>query len=94
MATYEFYAAVNDGVINVPIEYRNRIPKMVKVVFLPEEPAKENGSMPKLTREELDAMLEDSVIKSLIGAIPNSGRTLEDYRAERLSHFTRKLKAK
>jgi hypothetical protein len=30
-------------------------------------------------------MLKDSVTESLIGTIPQSGKTLDDYKAERLS---------
>jgi hypothetical protein len=31
-------------------------------------------------------MMSGSITQSLIGIVPNSGRTLDDYRAERLSN--------
>jgi hypothetical protein len=65
------------------------IDRVITIIPVDGSAAKENGSMPKLTREELDEMLKDSITESLLGAIPDSGRTLEDYRAERLSKYER-----
>jgi len=38
---------------------------------------------------DIDAMLKGSITESLIGVIPDTGNTLEDYRAERLSKYER-----
>ena len=40
MMAYEFQAAVNDGIIRIPSEYKNKISKMVKVILLSEESTK------------------------------------------------------
>jgi len=38
MEAYEFQAAVNDGVINIPAEYRNKLYGKIKVILLSENP--------------------------------------------------------
>jgi hypothetical protein len=37
MLAYEFKAVVNDGLIEIPDEYKNKIPKNLKVILLSEE---------------------------------------------------------
>ena len=37
MAAYEFKTAVNDGIIHIPVEYRNKLIGNVKVIIMPEE---------------------------------------------------------
>ena len=38
MLAYEFQTAVNDGIIYIPDEYKNKLSKKVKVILLSEEP--------------------------------------------------------
>lgn len=38
----------------------------------------------KIAMKEIEAMLKGSITESLIGAIPNTNTTLEDYRADKL----------
>ena len=40
-----------------------------------------------LTKNDIDLMLKGSVTESLIGALPQSDMTFEDYRAERLNKY-------
>ena len=47
MMAYEFQAAVSDGVINIPVEYRNKISKKVKVILLSEEPVEQSKTKKK-----------------------------------------------
>ena len=37
MMAYEFHAAINDGIIHIPAEYKNKVSKKVKVIILSEE---------------------------------------------------------
>jgi hypothetical protein len=41
------------------------------------------------TKNTRIAALKGSITESLIGAIPNTGKPLDDYRAERLSKYER-----
>jgi hypothetical protein len=43
--------------------------------------------MPRLTIEDIKKMLKGSITESLIGSVPQSYITLNDYRAERLSKY-------
>jgi len=70
-----------EGVILLPKGFQNK--KVEVIVFLKEE----KTSLPSLTKKDIDALLKDSVIQSLIGALPKSDLTLEDYRAERLKKY-------
>ena len=72
-----------DGVVSLPKKFQNR--KVQIIVFLEEE----TKALPSLTERDLEAMLEGSVTESLIGALPRSKTTLEDYRAERLAKYER-----
>ena len=70
-----------NGVISLPRNFQNK--KVEIIVFLNEE----NTAMPKLTIKEIDEMLKGSVTESLIGSVPQSNMTLDDYRAERLKKY-------
>ena len=70
-----------NGVISLPRNFQNK--KVEVIIFLNEE----NTAMPKLTMNEIDEMLKGSVTESLIGSVPKSNMTLEDYRAERLKKY-------
>jgi len=85
MMTCEFQAVINDGVISIPMEYRGKIANKVKVILVSEE--KPETSLPSFTEEEINEMLKGSITESLIGALPDTGMTLEEYREERLSKY-------
>ena len=70
-----------NGVISLPKNFQNK--KVEVIVFLNEE----KTVMPKLTMNEIDEMLKGSVTELLIGSVPQSNVTLEDYRAERLKKY-------
>jgi len=69
------------GIIPLPKRFENK--KVEVVVSLNEE----KTVLPKLTMSDIDAMKKGSISESLTGAIPQSGKTLEDYRAERLAKY-------
>lgn len=71
------------GVISLPKGFQNK--KVEVIVFLKEE----KTILPSLTKNDIDVMLKGSVTESLIGVLPESDMTLEDYRAERLSKYER-----
>lgn len=68
-------------VISLPEFFQNR--KVEVIVFLPEE----KNEMSLLPKRDIDALLTGSITESLIGALPDSGRSLENYRAERLGKY-------
>lgn len=84
MMAYEFQAIVNDGVINIPAEYRNRIASRVKVILLSEEPIEKSNkiALPSLTIEDIDAILKGSIAESLIGVLPQSNITRSNHQLE------------
>ena len=69
------------GVISLPKDFKNK--RVEIIVFLKEE----ETTMPKLTMNDIDEMLKGSITESLIGSVPQSNMTLEDYRAERLKKY-------
>ena len=70
-----------NGIIALPEVYQNK--KVEVTVSLVEE----KRDLPALNKEDLDAMLTGSVTESLIGIIPYSGMSLNDYKAERLHKY-------
>ncbi|MDR1060157.1 MAG: hypothetical protein LBL83_02855 [Clostridiales bacterium] len=71
------------GVIAMPPIFRN---KRVEVII---REAPETVPAPKIDMASIGRMMDGSITHSLIGIVPNSGKTLEDYRAERLSKYDR-----
>ena len=69
------------GIIPLPKRFLNR--KVELTVTLNEE----KSALPSLTINDIDAMMKGSITESLTGSIPQSGKTLEDYRAERLARY-------
>ena len=69
------------GVISLPKNFQNK--KVEVIVFLTDE----KTILPKLTKSDIDNMLKGSITESLIGSIPQSNMTLDDYRAERLKKY-------
>ena len=72
-----------DGVIPLPKNFQNK--KVEVIIFLNEE----KKTLPSLTKNDIEAMLKGSVTESLIGVLPQSEITLENYRAERLAKYER-----
>jgi len=72
-----------NGIIPLPKGFQNRSVEVI--VTLKEEKA----SLPRLKREDIDKLLEGSITESLIGALPDSGMSTEDYRSERLMKYER-----
>ena len=58
--------------------------RKLEVIVMPTEEVSEK---PLFTKSEIDDMLSGSVAESLVGAVPDSGRTLEEYRTERLGKY-------
>jgi TctA family transporter len=70
-----------DNIISLPQHFQN---KKVEIIVLPvEEPVKSL----KITAAELDSILVGSITESLMGILPNEGKTLADYREERLQKY-------
>ena len=70
-------------VIAMPQIFRN---KRIEVII---REAPEAAPTPKINMADIGRMMEGSITQSLIGIVPNSGKTLDDYRAERLSKYER-----
>ncbi|MDR1136329.1 MAG: hypothetical protein LBL49_09170 [Clostridiales Family XIII bacterium] len=70
-------------VIPIPQIFRN---KRVEVII---REAPVAVYMSKIDMENIGHMMDGSITQSLIGIVPNSGKTLDDYRAERLSEYER-----
>jgi hypothetical protein len=70
-------------VIAIPQIFRNR---RVEVII---REAPEAIPASKIDIENIERMMDGSITQSLIGIVPNSGKTLDDYRAERLSKYER-----
>ncbi|MDR1872976.1 MAG: hypothetical protein LBS60_13835 [Deltaproteobacteria bacterium] len=71
------------GVIALPQTFKN---KRVEVII---REIPEDAPTPKIDLANIDHMMDGSITQSLIGIVPNSGKTLDDYRAERLSKYER-----
>ena len=69
------------GIIPLPKKFQNK--KVEVVVSLNEE----KTTLPSLTISDIDAMKKGSITESLTGVIPQSGKTLKEYRAERLAKY-------
>jgi len=69
------------GIILLPKKFENK--KVEIVVSLNEE----EKTLPSLSISDIDSMLKGSITESLTGAIPQTDKTLDDYRAERLSKY-------
>ena len=69
------------GVIALPKYFQNK--KVEVIVFIKEE----EKNLPLLNKIDIDTMLKGSVTESLIGILPNSGKSLDDYREERLKKY-------
>ena len=70
-------------VIAMPKKFRN---KRVEIII---REAPDDASAPKIDMAKIEYMMEGSITQSLIGIVSASGKTLDDYRAERLSKYER-----
>jgi len=71
------------GIIPLPSHLQN---KKVEVIVIPME---EKPEELRITRGELEALVKGSMAESLCGIVTDTGMTLDDYRAERLSKYER-----
>jgi hypothetical protein len=72
--------ALSAGIV-LPQNFRNR---KVEVTI---RTIDEKSPLPKIRLSELDAMMDGSIAKSLCGIVSDTGMTLDEYRAERLSKY-------
>ena len=70
-----------NGVIALPKGFQS---KRVEVIVLLRE---EKAIPPSLTISDIDEMMKGSITEKLIGVIPQTGMTIDDYRAERLAKY-------
>jgi hypothetical protein len=70
-----------NGIVSLPSFFQNR--EVEIIVFLKED----KGKKPLLSKHDIETMLKGSITESLIGALPRSNKSLEDYRAERLNKY-------
>jgi len=70
-----------NGIVSLPKSFEQK--KVEVIVFVKEEKSK----LPSLTKNEIDKLLHGSITESLIGIIPQTSKTLDDYRSERLSKY-------
>jgi DNA-directed RNA polymerase subunit H (RpoH/RPB5) len=59
------------------------------IVTILDEAFTEPKQLPKINRRDLKVMMKGSITESLIGIVPDSGITLDEIRAERLSKYER-----
>jgi len=69
------------GIIALPKRFQNK--KVEIIVSLNEE----KTALPKLSMNDIIAMKKGSISELLTGSIPQSGKTLDEYRAERLAKY-------
>jgi hypothetical protein len=81
--------AYYDGRSFVPIKPVSVKKNQRAIVTILDEPVSVQTQMPKIKRSVLKAMMKGSVTESLIGIVPDSGMTLDEIRAERLSKYER-----
>jgi hypothetical protein len=68
------------GVIAMPKLFRN---KRIEVII---REAPKDVPAPRIDTTNIGCMMDGSITQSLIGIVPNSEKTLEDYREERLAN--------
>lgn len=101
MQVYEFHTTAKNGIIQIPSEYKSKIKSKIKVIILSDENSSEikknlvplmkesscDSGQISFTESEIDTLFKGSLAESLIGVVPDTGQTLEDYRAERLKKY-------
>ncbi|MCL2344039.1 MAG: hypothetical protein FWC62_09140 [Firmicutes bacterium] len=60
MEAYEFQTAVNDGIIRIPAEYRNKVSNRVKVILLSEKPTEQSKGPSDKAEPTFSAMKLDT----------------------------------
>ncbi len=69
------------GVVSLPRDFQNK--KVELIVLLSDE----KTALPSLSKADVEAMLEGSVTESLIGALPGTEMSIDEYRSERLKKY-------
>ena len=72
-----------DGIISLPKFLKNK--KVEITISL----IQEDSHLPSLSKKDIDEMLHGSITESLVGILPPSKISLEEYRSERLSKYER-----
>jgi len=72
-----------EGVIPLPDYLKN---KKIEIILFPSE---EKTERLPLSIDDIDAMLKGSITESLIGVLPHSDKSLEEYRSERVKKHER-----
>jgi len=80
----EYLRDVMDFVAFLKFKHLEKIPE---TMALHEKPLSKDRNTLKLTTDDINKMLKGSITESLIGSIPQSTMSLEDYRAERLKKY-------
>ena len=70
-----------NGIVTLPKSFERK--KVEIIVFVKEE----TGELPSLKKSEINNLLSGSITESLIGIIPQSNKSLNDYRSERLKRY-------
>ena len=70
-----------NGIVSLPKSFERK--KVEVIIFVREE----KGKLPSLNKNEINNLLSGSITESLIGVIPQSNKTLNDYRSERLMKY-------
>ena len=69
------------GVVSLPKSFQQK--KVEIIIFVKEE----ENTLPTFTKSDIDSLLSGSITESLIGVLPRSNKTLDDYRSERLAKY-------
>jgi hypothetical protein len=69
------------GILPLPKSFQR---KQVEVIVFVKE---EKSTIPQFSLSYIDSLFPGSITESLIGIIPNTNKTLDDYRSERLSKY-------
>ena len=69
------------GIVSLPKSFQQK--KVEIIVFIKED----KSTIPSFTKSDIDSLLPGSITESLIGALPQSDKTLDDYRSERLAKY-------
>ncbi|MCL2462022.1 MAG: hypothetical protein FWF44_05100 [Defluviitaleaceae bacterium] len=70
------------SIIELPKNFQNR---KVEVLVFPvsEDEYRRKKVLPIISEDEFEEMFKGSITESLVGAVPDSGKTLDEYREER-----------
>lgn len=69
-----------DGIVTLPKPFHNKKVEIIITLI-------DDSVTPTITKSDIASLLSGSVTEMLVGAIPNTGKSLNDYRSERLSKY-------